>query len=52
MLILLSAYGGIYLDADAIAVNSFDDVRVYDMSMGQARKVSLCNCIMVCGITI
>ena len=37
------------MDADAFAVNVFDDVRMHDISMGDAPGIinAVCNCIMV-----
>ena len=33
-LLILAAYGGIYLDNDVYVCNSFDKYRVYEMTLG------------------
>ena len=41
-----SAFGGIYLDADAIVVQSFDDIRIYDLVVDKAHVLEVNNGIM------
>ena len=45
--IILSKYGGIYLDFDSIVLKSFDPLRKYEFVMGQERPNSLLNAILI-----
>ena len=44
---LSSDFGGIYFDNDAIALQSFDDMRVHELALGRETGGALSNGIMV-----
>ena len=40
-------YGGMYFDNDVILLKSWDDIRVYPLSMGRATNGAISNGLMV-----
>ena len=44
---VLMKYGGIYMDLDMVILKSFDPLRVYELTMGRATRVTLANGLMV-----
>jgi len=46
-IIVISDFGGIYLDNDVIALKSFDDLRIFPFTLGRATTLHVSNSIMV-----
>lgn len=47
LFILKLDFGGIYLDSDVLALQSFDPLRQYEMVLGREQPEALCNGIII-----